>query len=155
MKTWNIEHGLSRLAWLFVAFGLLAGCEKPPVTIASAQIVTDMDSGSGNFDRLLKICFAEPIEADYWHKVTIMTKQAYKLDGGSSIRPLASDPDNPCHLRILYNYIHKDSPPGAREMIKEYMVPGNIDQLLIQVYEQEPTPDNKVRPIAEKLFRDL
>jgi len=131
----------------------LMGCSKPPVEITSVQIVDNLDKGSGNFDRMLQICFKKPLTADYYHHVKILTNQSYKLEGGNMLRPRASDPDNKCQLRNLYNYINKDSPVGARQMIKDFMVPGNINQILIQIYLDEP--QGKELPIEEKLFRNL
>ncbi|RUM92688.1 MAG: hypothetical protein DSZ27_02735 [Thiomicrospira sp.] len=131
----------------------LGGCSKPPVEITSVQIVDNLDKGSGNFDRMLQICFKKPLTADYYHHVKIITNQSYMLEGGNMLRPRASDPDNKCQLRNLYNYINKDSPVGARQMIKDFMVPGNINQVLIQIYLDEP--EGKELPIEEKLFRNL
>lgn len=131
----------------------LTGCSKPPVKIVSAKLVDNLDRGSGNFDRMLQICFAEPLSSDYYHKVVLITKQSYKLEGGNFLRPRASDPDNKCQLRNIYNYINKDSSVGARQMVKDYMVPGNISQLLIQVYDEKPQ-GNEI-PVAEKLFKGL
>lgn len=148
---------LTRHHWLKMGFLLLivavTGCSKPPVEIASVKFVDNLDGGSGNFDRMIQICFTEPLKAEYYHKIKIITHQSYKLDGGTPLKPLASDPDNKCHLRNLYNYIHRDSPIGARQMIKDYMTPGNINQVLIQVYKE--MPQGKELPIAEKLFKDL
>ena len=130
----------------------LTGCSKPPVHLVSAEIV-DVDGGSGNFDRMLRMCFKEPLKSDYYHKVKLITNQSYKLDGGNMLRPMASDPTNKCQLRNLYNYIHKGSPVGARQMIKDYMVPGNINQALIQIYADKP--EGNELPIEEKLFKGL
>lgn len=151
-----VKTGTMKTAWLLLGlltFLGLSACSKPPVKIVSAKIVDNLDRGSGNFDRMLQICFDEPLSADYYHKVIIITQQSYKLDGGNMLRPRASDPDNKCQLRNLYNYIHKDSPVGARQMIKDYMTPGNISQLLVQIYADKPQGNEL--PIAEKLFKDL
>lgn len=129
------------------------GCSKEPVELKSAQIVASLDKGSGNFDRVLRICFDKPLSSSYYHKVTIMTKEAFKVTGEGTLRPLASDPDNKCQLRNIYTYIHKDSPIGARELIKDYVVPGNISQVLIQIYESKP--EGKERPISERVFKNL
>ncbi|PLA73545.1 hypothetical protein CYQ88_10580 [Hydrogenovibrio sp. SC-1] len=151
MKSMIEKHGL-----IMVVLSLsliITGCSKPPVEIASVKFIDTLDGGSGNFDRMIQICFKEPLSAEYYHKVKIITHQSYKLDGGSMLRPLASDPGNKCHLRNLYNYIHRGSPLGARQMIKDYMIPGNINQVLIQVYNSKP--QGKELPIDEKLFKDL
>lgn len=132
---------------------ILMGCSKEPVKVVSAQVLDNLDKGSGNFDRVLKICFKEPIKSDYYHKIVLMTNEAFKLDGGNMLRPMASDPENKCQYRNLYSYIHKDSPPNARQMIKDYVRPGNINQLLVQVYYDKP--EGKEAPVSEKLFKGL
>jgi hypothetical protein len=131
----------------------LAGCSKEPVELVSAEVVADLDKGSGNFDRVLKLCFTEPLRDNYYHQVTILTHESFKLTGEGVLRPLVTDPDNPCQLKSLYMYIHKDSPIGARELIKEYVVPGNIRQILVQVYADKP--EGKERPMTEKVFTNL
>lgn len=137
---------------LFVLTGL-SGCSKEPVTLQSAQIVENLDKGSGNFDRVLMICFNHPLTDTYYHKVTILTKESVKISGEGLLRPLASDPDNKCQLKNIYTYINKDSPIGARELIRDYVIPGNVSQILIQVYESEP--EGKERPITERVFKNL
>jgi len=132
---------------------LMTGCSKEPVKLQSAQIVASLDKGSGNFDRVLMICFDQPLRSDYYHKVTILTKESVKVNGEGTLRPLASDPDNKCQLRNVYTYINKDSPIGARELIKDYVVPGNISQILVQIYNEKP--EGKERPISEKVFKNL
>jgi len=132
---------------------LMTGCSKDPVKLQSAQIVASLDKGSGNFDRVLMICFDQPLRSDYYHKVTILTKESVKVNGEGTLRPLASDPDNKCQLRNVYTYINKDSPIGARELIKDYVVPGNISQILVQIYNEKP--EGKERPISEKVFKNL
>lgn len=145
---------MNYLGLIIVAMALLvSGCEKPKVVVTSVSFVDDMDRGSGNFDRMINICFREPLTADYYHDLTIVSKEGVKIKGGTPLKPLASNPDEKCHLRNLYNYINKDSPPGARQMIKDYMVPGNIHQVLIQIYFEKPV--GKEIPISEKLYSDL
>ncbi len=131
----------------------LTGCSKDPVKITSAKIVSSLDKGSGNFDRVLEICFDKPLSSDYFHKIAIVTKQNVKITGSGTLRPLASDPDNKCHLRNVYLYIHKDSPLDARQLIKDYVVPGNISQVLIQIYYEKP--EGKELPVDEKVFKNL
>ncbi|WP_237262175.1 hypothetical protein [Thiomicrorhabdus immobilis] len=131
----------------------LIGCSKAPVQITSAKVVSGLDKGSGNFDRVLQICFDKPLTSTYYHKIAIITKENVKITGFGTLRPLASDPDNKCHLRNVYLYIHKDSPVDARQLIKDYVVPGNIRQVLVQIYNEKP--QGKELPIAEKIFTDL
>ncbi|NPA73070.1 MAG: hypothetical protein GXO35_09620 [Gammaproteobacteria bacterium] len=136
-----------------LSLGGVTGCSKDPVKLVSAQFVDNVDNGSGNFDRMLQICFSKPISSEYYHKVVLVTKENVKIAGGSLLRPLFSDPDNKCQLRNVYSYINKNSPLDARQLIKDYVVPGNVSQLLIQVYNEKP--EGKERPIAEKLFKNL
>lgn len=132
---------------------VLSGCSKPPVQILSAKMQTGLDKGSGNFDRVLEICFDHPLQATYYHKLTLITYQNVKIDGYGFLKPMASDPDNPCYQRNLYLYIHKDSPTDARQLIKDYLIPGNIKQVLLQIYNDKP--EGKELPIAERLFEKL
>lgn len=136
-----------------MSFLSLGGCSKDPVKITSAQIVSGLDKGSGNFDRVLQICFDQPLASNYYHKVAIITKENVKIIGSATLRPLASDPDNKCHLRNVYLYIHKGSPVDARQLIKDYVVPGNVSQVLVQIYKEKP--EGKELPIAEKVFSNL
>ena len=140
---------------LFTLFSLMSliflttGCEKPPVTIVSAQVIDNKKDRSGNFNRLLEICFKEPLSREYYHEVTILTHQGYKVQGSNTLRPL----DSKCQLRNIYSYINASSPVGARDMIQTHVVPGNINQLLIKVFANKP--EGKELPMAEALFKDL
>ena len=93
---------------LILSLLTLVGCSKDPVKITSAQVVSGLDKGSGNFDRVLQICFDKPLSSTYYHKIVIITKENVKIAGSGVLRPLASDPDNKCHLRNVYLYINKD-----------------------------------------------
>jgi hypothetical protein len=147
--------GTLAVSGLFLASALLSlgGCSKEPVKLTSAKIVSSLDKGSGNFDRVLQICFTKPTSSTYYHKVVIVTKEDVRITGEGLLRPMASDPDNKCHLRNIYLYIHKDSPMEARQLIKDYVVPGNISEVLVQIYNSEP--EGKELPIAEKVFKGL
>ncbi len=149
------KAGVLAVSGLFLASALmgLSGCSKDPVKLTSAKIVSGLDKGSGNFDRVLQICFAEPPSSTYYHKIVIVTKENVKITGGGLLRPMASDPDNKCHLRNIYLYIHKDSPMEARQLIKDYVVPGNVSQVLVQIFNDKP--EGKELPIAEKVFKGL
>lgn len=136
-----------------IAAAMLSGCSKEPVKLTSAQVVSNLDKGSGNFDRVLQICFNQPLSSEYYHKIAIVTKQNVKITGAGTLRPLASDPDNKCHLRNVYLYIHKDSPADARQLIKDYIKPGNISQVLVQIYYDKP--EGKELPVDEKVFKNL
>lgn len=137
---------------VILTFGLVA-CSKEPVKLVSAQMVDSLDKGSGNFDRVLQICFDKPLKSNYYHQITIITKEEVKISGGGLLRPLASDPDNKCHLRNVYLYINKDSPLEARQLIKDYVKKGNIRQLLVKVYYEKPKA--KELPVTEKVFSNL
>lgn len=145
---------LSKLLLVSVLAVALAGCSKEPVTITSVEIKTGMDRGSGNFNRVLNICFDKPLKSEYFHTMSLVTKEGYKLSGGSWLRPRASDPKNKCQLRNIYLYLGRDDPPGSRPLIDEYVRPGNISQLLIKIYEDEPK-SKKERPMTERLFSDI
>lgn len=138
---------------LVVMAMLLGGCGKSDLTVTQARFVESLDKGSGNFDRVLELCFAEPVSSVYYHTVKITTKEELVITGAGSIRPLASEPDNKCHLRNLYSYIHKDSPIEARQLIKDYLVAGNIKELTVKIYADKPKSGDE--PMTEKLFTDL
>jgi hypothetical protein len=150
MKKWLKLMFMVPLSLFLLALG---GCSKDPVKIVSASVVSGLDKGSGNFDRVVQICFDQPLSSDYFHKITLVTHQNVKIDGAGWLRPLASDPNNKCHLRNVYLYIHKDSPLDARQLIKDYVLPGNISQILVQMYYEEP--QGKELPMAEKIFSNL
>lgn len=138
---------------VLVSAFLFGGCSKEPVKLVSTQMVDSLDRGSGNFDRVLQLCFDKPLTSEYYHKITLITKEEVKVSGDGLIKPLASDPDNKCHLRNLYLYINKDSPVDARQLIKDYVRKGNVRQLLVQVYYEKP--EGKELPVTEKVFNDL
>ena len=138
---------------LFLSVLLLNGCSKEPIKMTSAKLTSDSDKGSGNFDRVLQICFDKPLKSNYYHKVVFVTKENVKITGSGVLRPLLSDPDSKCHFRNIYLYMHKDSPPDARQLIKDYIVPGNIHQLLVQIYYEKP--EGKELPIDERVFSNL
>ncbi|WP_321277229.1 hypothetical protein [Thiomicrorhabdus indica] len=141
------------LAGVILSALLLGACSKEPVKLTNAQMVDSLDRGSGNFDRVLQICFDKPLSSEYYHKITLITQEDVKISGEGVLRPLASDPDNKCHLRNMYLYIHKDSPVDARQLIKDFVRKGNIRQLLVQVYYDKP--EGKELPVTEKVFNDL
>lgn len=134
----------------------LTGCEKEPVEIVSVQLLTDMDRGSGNFSRVLEICLDHPvaIKSPYYHTLSVVSNEGYELKGGSWIRHMASDPKNPCQLRNLYLYLGKEDPPGSRQFIDEYLRPGNIKQLEIKLYAEEPVTGRET-PMAAKIVYNL
>lgn len=148
------KQGLA-IALVLGVFGL-SGCEKEPVEIVSVQLLTDVDRGSGNFSRVLEICFDHPvaIKSPYYHTMYLVSNDGYELKGGSWIRHMASDPKNPCQLRNLYLYLGKDDPPGSRQMIDEYVRPGNIRELKIELFAEEPK-SSRDQPMASKTYRNL
>lgn len=133
---------------------LLGGCEKEPIKISSVEILTDTDRGSGNFNRVLKICFDKPLKSSYYHTMSLVSNEDYKLEGGSWLKPMASDPNNRCQLRNLYLYLGKDAPAGSRPLIDEYVRPGNVRNLLLRIYLEEPVT-GKERPLEERMFSNI
>jgi len=147
-----ITKGALLLVMASIGLGLTA-CSKAPVELTSVKFIGSLDKGSGNFDRVLELCFSEPLTSTYFHKVEIITNEKVKITGSGNLRPLASDPDNKCHLRNIYSYIHKDSPIDARLLIKDYVVAGNVSQVVVQVYEDKSKIGEV--PLSEKLFKNL
>ena len=144
------------IAALLLAGFWLSGCEKEPVEVVSVQLLTDADRGSGNFTRVLEICLDHPvsIKSPYYHTLSVVSNDGYELKGGSWIRHMASDPKNPCQLRNLYLYLGKDDPPGSRQLIDEYLRPGNIKELEIKLYDDVPQTGRET-PMAARVFRNL
>lgn len=134
----------------------LTGCETEPVEVISVQLLTDTDRGSGNFTRVLEICLDHPvaIKSPYYHTLKVVSKDGYELKGGSWMRHTASDPKNPCQLRNLYLYLGKEDPPGSRQLIDEYLRPGNIRELQVNLYAEEPQTGRE-KPMESKTFRNL
>lgn len=145
---------LAKFLFLVVVSLGLAACSKEPVKITSVEILSDVDRGSGNFNRVLKICFDKPLKSDYYHTVHFVSKEDYKLSGGSLLKPLASDPKNKCHLKNIYLYLGRNDPPGSRKLIDEYINAGNIKDLMVRIYSEKPESD-KERPMDERIFSNI
>ena len=144
---------------LFVTVGLvtLPGCsQQGPLSIDSAQVLVDVDRGSGNFNRVLEICLNEPLKMrkSIYHTMSIETFDGYQLAGGSWLRHQASDPTNPCQLRNFYLYLGRDDPPGSRQFIDDYIRPGNIKRLELKLYLDDPAEPG-VFPISQRVFEDI
>ncbi len=137
---------------LIASLVALSGCSKPPVEVVSVKFLS-ADSGSGNFDRVVELCFKEAITTSYFHKIKILSNENVKITGSGVIRPLASDPNNKCHQRNLYTYIHRDSPVDARQLIKDFIVSGNVKQVLVQVFNEKPSGSEL--PVSESVFENL
>ncbi len=131
----------------------LAGCGQEKIQVESVEFV-NLDRGSGLFDRAIRICFDKPIESKYWHRIVFMAKDGVKFEGEGWIRPLATAKNPKCQDKVLYMYIDKDSPPDSRTLIHDHIKQGNIAQLLIQIYPDQPD-SKKAVPMSEKLFRNL
>lgn len=149
----QVTTKLLMIGVLAAAF-LLGGCEKEPIKITSVEILTDVDRGSGNFNRVLKICFDKPLKSSYYHTMSLVSNEDYKLEGGSWLKPMASDPNNHCQLRNVYLYLGKDAPAGSRPLIDEYVRPGNVRNLLLRIYLEEPVT-GKERPLDERMFNNI
>ncbi len=148
MKRW--------LSMVVLALGLglvLGGCGQEKIHVKSVKFV-NIDHGSGFFDRAIQICFDKPIESEYWHRIVFMSQDGVKFEGEGPIRPVVTAKDPRCHVKVIYMYINKNSPPNARVLIHDHIKQGNIAQLLIQIYPHKPDNDKAV-PMDEKLFRDL
>lgn len=143
------------VALLLGALGL-TGCEKEPAKIVSAQLLTDIDRGSGNFSRVLEICLDHPvaIKSPYYHTMQLVTNDGYELKGGSWLRHAASDPKNNCQLRNVYLYLGKDDPPGSRQLIDQFVRPGNIKELKLELFAEEPQTGRE-KPMSSKTFRNI
>lgn len=148
------RYGLS-FALMLGALTLI-GCEKEPAKIVSAQLLTDVDRGSGNFSRVLEICLDHPvaIKSPYYHTMHMVTQDGYDLKGGSWLRHTASDPKNNCQLRNVYLYLGKDDPPGSRQLIDQFVRPGNIKELKLELFAEEPQTGREL-PMSSKTFRNF
>ncbi len=132
---------------------LLSACGQEKLQVTSIEFV-DIDRGSGLFDRAVRICFDHPIKSRYWHRIVFMAKDGVRFEGEGWIRPLATAKDPKCQDKVIYMYINKNSPPDSRTLIHDHIKPGNVAQVLIQIYPDKPENDKAV-PMSEKLFREL
>lgn len=148
--------GFKGLGLLLASLLLLSACAKEPLTIESVQILTDVDRGSGNFNRVLEICLDKPIplKQAYYHTMTLETHDGYQLSGSSWLRHRASDPRNPCQLRNLYLYLGRDDPPGSRQLIDQFVNPGQIREIVITLYDEKPETGRE-RPVDQRRFENL
>lgn len=116
---------------------LLSACgEQPRVKVVSIEMVST-EGGSPDFRRMTKICFDQPLSGEYIHDITFESKDGFVFKGSGKIRAAASDPDNPCILKNLNQYITKDSPPRARDLIEHYLVKGNVASVKISIWGSE------------------
>lgn len=140
-----------------ISMGLLAlvlsACGQEKIQVTSLKFV-NIDRGSGLFDRAIRICFDKPIESEYWHRIFFVAKDGVKFEGEGWIRPLATAPDPKCQDKVIYMYITKNSPPDSRTLIHDHIKPGNVAQVLVQIYPDKPESPKAV-PMSEKLFRNL
>lgn len=145
------------IALMFVVSFGLSGCsQNSELRIESAQILVDVDRGSGNFSRVLEICLNEPLKLrkSVYHTMSIETHDGYQLTGGSWLRHQASDPNNPCQLRNFYLYLGRDDPAGSRQFIDDYIQPGNIKRLELRLYLDDPAEPG-VLPISQRVFENI
>jgi hypothetical protein len=116
---------------------MLSGCgEQPKVKIVSVEMVSS-DTGSLDFRRMVKICFDQPLTGAYHHEILLESKDGFSMKGESLLRAATSDPNNPCVLRNLNNYVNKNSPPRARDLIDHYLMKGNVASVKVSVWGDE------------------
>lgn len=132
---------------------LLAGCgEQPRVKVESVEM-TSIEGGSPDFRRLAKICFDQPLKGDYYHEIVFESKDGFVFEGSGKIRAAVSDPDNPCIIKNLNQYVNKNSPPRARDLIERYLGKGNVASVKISVWGTES--GEKGLKMDTKVFKDL
>jgi len=132
---------------------LIAGCgEQPRVKVESIEMVSN-DIGSPDFRRLAKICFDQPLKGDYYHEIVFESKDGFVLEGSGKIRAAVSDPDNPCIIKNINQYVNKNSPPRARDLIDRYLPKGNVASVKISVWGTES--GEKGIKMDTKVFKDL
>ncbi len=132
---------------------LIAGCgEQPRVKVESIEMVSS-ESGSPDFRRMAKICFDQPLSGDYYHEIVFESKDGFVFEGSGKIRAAVSDPDNPCIIKNLNQYVNKNSPPRARDLIDRYLPKGNVASVKISVWGTES--GEKGIKMDTKVFKDL
>lgn len=132
---------------------LLSACgEQPKVSVKSIEMVTT-DAGSPDFRRMVKICFDKPLSGDYYHEINLESKDGFVLEGEGKIRAAVTDPDNPCIIKNLNQYVTKNSPPRARDLIDRYLTKGNVASVKISVWGMES--EEKGLKMDTKVFNDL
>jgi len=132
---------------------LLVGCgEQPRVKVESIEMVSKED-GSPDFRRLAKICFDQPLKGDYYHEIVFESRDGFVFEGSGKMRSAVSDPDNPCIIKNLNQYVNKNSPPRARDLIDRYLPKGNVASVTISVWGTES--GEKGIKMDTKVFEDL
>ena len=140
--------GLTLASSLFIA-----GCgEQPRVKVESIEIISKED-GSPDFRRMAKICFDQPLKGDYYHEIVFESKDGFAFEGSGKIRAAVSDPDNPCIIKNINQYVNKNSPPRARDLIERYLPKGNVASVKISVWGTES--GEKGIKMDTKVFKDL
>ncbi|MCI4411391.1 MAG: hypothetical protein JHC38_06920 [Thiotrichales bacterium] len=116
---------------------LLSACgEQPKVHVVSIDMVST-ETGSPDFRRMVKICFDKPLSGVYHHEVRFESKDGFVLEGSGKIQAAVSDPDNPCILKNLNQYVTKNSPPRSRDLIDRYLAQGNVASVSISIWGDE------------------
>jgi hypothetical protein len=131
---------------------MITGCEQAKVKITSVEMVS-AETGSLDFRRMIKICFDKPLSGDYHHEIVLERKDGFTLKGESILRAAVSDPNNPCILRNLNNYVNKNSPPRARDLIDHYLMKGNVASAKVSVWGDESGA--KGLKMDSKVFNNL
>lgn len=131
----------------------LTGCgEQPKVKIVKVEMISN-DAGSPDFKRMIKVCFDRPLEGAYHHEIRFESTDGFELEGKGTFRAAASDPDNPCILRNMNQYVTKDSPPRARDLIERYLGKGQVASVSITVWGDEN--GHKGLQMDKKTFNNL
>lgn len=147
MKTW-LAMGIMGVFSL-----MLSGCgDQPTVKVVSVEMVSN-DVGSPDFKRMVKICFDKPLEGTYHHDILFQSQDGFVFGGSGVIRAAVSSPDDPCVLRNINQYVNKNSPPRARDLIDRYLYKGNVASVKVDVWADES--GHKGLKMDSKLFRDL
>ncbi|OZB85748.1 MAG: hypothetical protein B7Z48_05730 [Thiotrichales bacterium 12-47-6] len=81
------------------------------------------------------------------------SNDGFVFEGSGKIRAAVSDPDNPCIIKNINQYVNKNSPPRARDLIDRYLPKGNVASVKISVWGTES--GEKGIKMDTKVFKDL
>jgi hypothetical protein len=143
--------------WLFSLLSVLGivfltGCEAEKITLKSVEMVSN-EGGNPDFRRMIKYCFDKPLSSGYYYEVSIESKDGFILEGIGVLRAATSDPNDPCILRNMNQYVNKKSPPRARDLIERYLAKGNVASVRMTIWQGERKEDSP--KMDEKRFSDL
>jgi hypothetical protein len=147
----NLKYLLLLLLSL-TSISLLTACEAEKISLKTVEMVSQED-GSPDFRRMIKYCFDKPLGGGYYYEVSIESKDGFILEGTGVLRPAASNPDDPCILRNMNQYVNKKSPPRARDLIERYLAKGNVELVHITIWQGERKEESQ--KMEEKRFNNL